>query len=151
MPDQHTSCSCGYNRFGLANDERCPECGQIQISPPPIARMRNAWRDSPSITALISLTFSFITLALSGTLSVGILVMVGMVANQSGGFGAPIGLILPVYAYLFIVLPAAGITALIAIIPTKGKHWPLAACSLVLVAVSTITPVIVFGVGLLFI
>ena len=107
--------------------------------------------DSASITAVISLVLSFITLAISVIISLGNVVMIIMLANRSGGFGAPIGLILPVYAYLVGVLPLAGITALLAIIPTKGKHWPLALNSLALVAVSTITPVVVFGFGLLFI
>ena len=148
---QQTLCCCGYDRFGLGNDERCPECGQIQISRSRFGKMRRAMGDSASITAVISLVLSFITLAISVIISLGNVVMIIMLANRSGGFGAPIGLILPVYAYLVGVLPLAGITALLAIIPTKGKHWPLALNSLALVAVSTITPVVVFGFGLLFI
>ena len=62
-----------------------------------------------------------------------------------------IGLMLPAMGYLFIVMPAAGITGVIAIIPTKGRHWPLAVYSLVFVVVSAVMPVLTFFVGLLFI
>ena len=43
------------------------------------------------------------------------------------------------------------ITGLLAIIPTKGKHWPLAVFSLITIAVSAIIPVIAFLVSLLLI
>ena len=107
--------------------------------------------DSPSITAIVSLVLSFITLALSLLLTIGILVMVITLSNGGGGFGAPMGLILPVYTYIMIILPAAGVTTLIAVIPTKGKHWPMALSSLAMVTVSLIMPAITFIVGILFI
>ena len=151
MPDQQTLCNCGYDHFGLAHDARCPECGQIAISPPPVEGKQMALGDSPSITAIVSLVLSFITLALSLLLTIGFLVMVIMLTNQGGGFGAPIGLILPVYAYISIILPAAGVTTLLAVIPTKGKHWPMALSSLVMATVSLIMPVVAFIVGILFI
>ena len=151
MLDHQTLCSCGYDRFGLAHDERCPECDQITIAPPPVERIRKPLGDSPSITATLSLVLSFVTLALSLLLTISILVMVITLSNGGGGFGAPIGLILPVYAYIMIILPAAGVTTLIAVIPTKGKHWPMALSSLAMVTVSLIMPAVTFIVGILFI
>ena len=151
MQSHQTLCACGYDRFGLTDEERCPECGEIQIIAPPVGRIRSAWQGNPSPTAITSFILSLVTLVLSVLVTGVILVMVVMLSNQSGGFGAPIGLILPAMGYLFIVMPAAGITGVIAIIPTKGRHWPLAVYSLVFVVVSAVMPVLTFFVGLLFI
>ena len=111
-------------------------------------------RNNPSVTAIISFIFSLVTLVISVLLTVLILVMMAWWSQRSGFHGAPIGFILPIYGYLFIALPAAGITVLIAVIPTKGKHWPLAVCSLRIVAMSVIMPVlpvlISFIAGMLF-
>lgn len=148
MQNHQTVCICGYDRFGLTDEECCPECGQIQIIAQPAGRIR---QDNPSPTAIISFILSLVTFVLSVLVTGVILVMVVILSNQSGGFGAPIGLILPVYGYIFFVLPAAGITGVIAIIPTKGRHWPLAVYSLVFVVVSAVMPVLTFFVGLLFI
>ena len=150
MEDHTTICVCGYDRFRLADDQPCPECGQIKIAEPRVGRIRSLFQDKPSPTAIVSAIFSLITLALSAILTIVIVVMMVSLANSSG-FGAPIGLILPVYGYLMIILPAVFISGLIAIIPTRGRHWPLAVFSLIIVAASAIIPVITFFAGLLFI
>ena len=150
MEDHTTICVCGYDRFRLADDQPCPECGQIKIAEPRGGRIRSLFQGKPSPTAIVSAIFSLITLALSAILTIVILVMMVSLANSSG-FGAPIGLILPAYGYFLIILPAVGISGLIAIIPTRGRHWPLAVFSLIIVTVSAIIPVITFFVGLLFI
>ena len=150
MEEHTTICVCGYDRFRLAEDQPCPECGQIEIGRTRAGRLRALLRDNPSRTALISFVFSLITFALSLILNIVIIAMMVSLAN-SGGFGAPIGLIIPTAGYVTIVLPAVGITGLVAIIPTRGRHWPLAKFSLITIAVSAIVPVAIFFISLLFI
>jgi len=150
MEEQTTICVCGYDRFRLAEDQPCPECGEIEIAKTPAGRIRALLRDDPSPTARISFHFSLITLALSMILTIVVLGMMVSLAN-SRGFGAPIGLIIPAAGYVTIVLPAVGITGLFAIIPTRGRHWPLARFSLITIAVSAIAPVAIFFISLLFI
>ncbi len=149
MEEHTTICVCGYDRFRLAEDQPCPECGKIEISRTR-AGIGSLLRDNPSRTALISFVFSLITIVLSLILTIVIIVMMVSLAN-SGGFGAPIGLIIPTAGYVTIVLPAVGITGLVAIIPTRGRHWPLAKFSLITIAVSAIVPVAIFFISLLFI
>lgn len=150
MEDYPTICACGYDRFRLADDQPCPECGQIKIPKPSVGILRGLFQDYPSPTAVISFICSLITFGISTILTIVIVVMMASIANSRGA-GAPIGLILPVYGYLIFLLPAAGITGLLAIIPTKGKHWPLAVFSLITIAASAIIPVIAFLVSLLLI
>ena len=150
MEDHTTLCVCGYDRFRLADDQPCPECGRIEIAKPRIEKIRGLLQGKPSPTAIVSLILSLITLGLSVLLTILILVMVVSLANSSG-VGAPIGLILPVYGYLSIILPGVGLTALFAIIPVNDRHWTLAAYSLIITAVAAALPVITFFVGLTFI
>ena len=150
MEEQTTICVCGYDRFRLAEDQPCPECGQIEIAKTRAGRIRALLRDNPSPTALISFVFGLITFALSTILTIVIIAMMVSLANSSG-FGAPIGLIIPVAGYVTIILPAVGITGLLAIIPTRGRHWPLARFNLITIVVSAIVPVAIFVISLLFI
>ena len=150
MEEQITICVCGYDRFRLAEDQPCPECGQIEIAKTRAGRIRALLGDNPSPTALISFFFSLITFALSMAVTILIIAMMVSLAN-SRGFGAPIGLIIPVAGYVTIILPAVGITGLVAFIPTRGRHWPLALFSLITITVSAIVPVAIFFIGLLLI
>ena len=150
MDTDHTICACGQSRFQLADDQPCPECGQIQFAKPKEGTKRGLLRGRPSTTAVISCIFSLVTFGVSTILTIVIVMMMMSLAHNKGA-GAPIGLILPVYGYLFVLLPAVGITGLIAIIPTKGRHWPLAMVSLITIAVSAVIPVLTFLVSLLLI
>ena len=150
MEEHTTICVCGYDRFRLREDQPCPECGKIEIGKTRAGRIGALLGDNPSPTARISFAFSLITFALSMILTVVIIAMMVSLSNNPG-FGAPIGLIIPPAAYITIILPAASITGLIAVIPTEGRHWPLAKFSLIAIAVSAIVPVAIFFIGLLFI
>ena len=150
MEDHTTRCVCGYDRFRLADDQPCPECGRIEIARPRLARIRELLQGKPSPTAVLSLILSLITLGLSVLLTILIVVMFVMVANSRGS-GAPIGLILPVYGYISIILPGVGLSLLFAFIPVNDRHWTLAAYSLIITAVAAALPVLTFFVGLAFI
>ena len=149
MEDLTTLCVCGYDRFGLMEDQPCPECGQIEIADQRIGPVRRLLRNHPSPTAIASFIVSLITLLLSVLLTILIVVMfVSLINNRS--FGAPIGLIIPVYGYISIILPGVGLTVLLAIIPVNTRHWPLAGLSVLIAVLSAIVPPIIFFVGLAF-
>ncbi len=150
MEDHTTLCVCGYDRFRLADDQPCPECGRIEIAKPRLEKIRGLLQGKPSPTAVVSLILSLITLGLSVLLTILILVMVVSLAN-SRSFGAPIGLILPVFGYLYIILPCVGLTLLFVVIPVNDRHWTLASYSMIITAVAAALPVITFFVGLAFI
>ncbi len=112
-PDRPLRCVCGYHRKGLQPDALCPECGALKLKWTLGSKIYAARRQA-GILSRAAWRLTLVTAVLTALTLLLFLIM--LAAALEGGGGAPIGLILPGMAWVFIIAPCTFVAFLLLVI-----------------------------------
>ena len=132
---------CGYDRTGLGADAACPECGEIHFEPEGlVANFRHAWRTSARGTLRYTWIFACIAAFAAALVILGLFLVFGLVMlDKTDGWS----FFAPVFGWLFIVMPAAGLALLNALASLGAGDRRLPRYGAALACGAICTPVVV--------
>ena len=103
-------CICGYSRQGLEADNPCPECGEMKL------------RTDHSICSRISRTLSLAAIWTSGGFAALYVILLIHHELTDGRHGDEFIVPLPLFAWLFLVLPLCVIAAILTLASVFRKE-----------------------------